>query len=192
MVTRPAKVTPVLPPEATKIKLCLVGDSQVGKTQFCKGFQDNFSATYEPTIGSDYYMKNVKLGKNSYQFNVWDLSGDVNYIEVRNEFYKESQALIIMFDITKKASFDALDMWLREASKNGGENLPVFVVGNKVDLADANSQEHRAVMKSEALKLASEHDISYFETSAKENLNITELMQHIMSKVYDNLYQKSQ
>ena len=47
-------------------------------------------------------------------------------------------------------------------------------------------------MKSEALKLASEHDISYFETSAKENLNITELMQHIMSKVYENLYRKSQ
>jgi GTPase SAR1 family protein len=40
-----------------------------------------------------------------------------------------------MFDITRKASFDALDMWLREASKNGGENLPVFVVGNKSDLA---------------------------------------------------------
>lgn len=54
---------------------------------------------------------------------------------MRNEFFKESQALILMFDITRKASFDALDMWLREASKNGGENLPVFVVGNKSDLA---------------------------------------------------------
>jgi DnaJ family protein C protein 27 len=54
---------------------------------------------------------------------------------VRNEFFKESQALVLMFDITKKATFDALDMWLREASKNGGENLPVFVVGNKSDLA---------------------------------------------------------
>jgi len=109
-------------------------------------------------------MKNVKLGKNSYQFNVWDLSGDVNYIEVRNEFYKESQALIIMFDIAKKASFDALDMWLREASKNGGENLPVFIVGNKVDL-----QDQRKVTKNEAEKWVKSRNFGgYFETSSKE------------------------
>lgn len=164
MVTRPAKVAPVLAPESAKIKVCLVGDSEVGKTQFCRGFKDNFSLTYEPTIGSDYFMKNVKMGKNSYLFNVWDLSGDQNYIEVRNEFYKESQVLIIMFDITKKASFDALDMWLREASKNGGENLPVFVVGNKVDM-----QDRRKVTKAEAEKWVKQRNFGgYFETSPKE------------------------
>jgi hypothetical protein len=47
-------------------------------------------------------------------------------------------------------------------------------------------------MRSEAMKLASEHEIEYFETSAKENVNITEVMQHIMSKVYVNLYKKNQ
>ena len=46
-------------------------------------------------------------------------------------------------------------------------------------------------MRSEAMKLASEHEIEYFETSAKENVNITEVMQHIMSKVYVNLYKKN-
>ena len=76
MVSRPGRVQPVVPPEPTKFKLCLVGDSEVGKTQFCEGFNDQFSMSYEPTIGSDYYMRRQKIGKNNYQFNVWDLSGD--------------------------------------------------------------------------------------------------------------------
>ena len=66
-------------------------------------------------------------------FNIFDLAGEQSYLEVRNEFYKESQAVVIMFDVTRKGTFDALDMWIREISKHGGENLPVFVVGNKID-----------------------------------------------------------
>lgn len=69
-----------------------------------------------------------------------------------------------MFDITRKASFDALDMWLREASKNGGENLPVFVVGNKSDLAG-----NRKVQKADAEKWVKARTfVGYFETSPKE------------------------
>ena len=90
MVSRPGKPTPQIPPEPTKIKLCLVGDTEVGKTAFCKGFEEEFPTSYEPTIGSDYYMKKLKIAKGNYQFAVWDLSGQQNYVEVRNEFYKES------------------------------------------------------------------------------------------------------
>ena len=73
------------------------------------------------------------------------MSGDQTYVEVRNEFYKESQAIILMYDIAKRSSFDALDMWIREASKHGGENLPVFVCGNKKDL-----DNKRAIPKADA------------------------------------------
>ena len=90
MVSRPAKVTPSIPPEPTKIKVCLVGDCEVGKTAFCKGFMDDFPTQYEPTVGSDYFMKTQKIGKVNYQFNVFDLSGHINYVEVRNEFFKEA------------------------------------------------------------------------------------------------------
>jgi DnaJ family protein C protein 27 len=62
------------------------------------------------------------------------MSGDPTYIEVRNEFYKESQALVIVYDISRRQTFDALEMWLRELTKHGGENLAIFIVGNKTDL----------------------------------------------------------
>ena len=59
----------------------------------------------------------------------------MTYVEVRNEFYKESNMLFIVFDITSQESFDGIDMWLREVSKNGGEKLPVMLIGTKLDLA---------------------------------------------------------
>jgi len=57
MVQRPGKIAPVPPAEPTKIKVIIVGESEVGKTAFCRGFADNFPDKYVPTIGSDYYMK---------------------------------------------------------------------------------------------------------------------------------------
>ena len=114
-------------PEYQKCKVVLIGECAIGKTSFCKAMSGKeFPADYEPTVGSDFYMKNMALGDGLFQFNVWDLSGDQTYVEVRNEFYKESQAIILMYDIARRSSFDALDMWIREASKHGGENLPVL------------------------------------------------------------------
>ena len=70
----------------------------------------------------------------------WDLAGDPAYVEVRNEFYKDANCLILMCDITSQKSFDQLEMWMREVGKHGGDNvgaLPVAVVGNKLDLASS-------------------------------------------------------
>jgi small GTP-binding protein len=124
---------------------------------------------------------------------VWDTAGQERFHTITQQFYKQAHGMIIAFDLTNRKSFENVRAWIDSIYRHSSDtSLPKVLVGNKVDLADANSQELRAVMKSEAIKLASEHDISYFETSAKENLNITELMQHIMSKVYENLYRKNQ
>ena len=76
----------------------------------------------------------------------------MNYVEVRNEFYKDAQLCIIVTDITDQKSFDGIDMWLREVSKNGGEKLPTIIVGTKTDLS-----KERQVVKSEAKEWASKH-----------------------------------
>jgi small GTP-binding protein len=105
----------------------------VGKTSLCKKFaRDEFDQNEDKTIGSDFYSKTMKVSKGLVAFTLWDLSGDVVYSEVRNEFYKDSHALFIVYDSTNRKSFDAIDMWLREVSKYGGDNLPVVVVASKV------------------------------------------------------------
>ena len=87
-------------------------------------------------------MHSGQFGSKSNQKNVqisfWDLSGDQAYVEVRNEFYKDCNVLIIMCDITSTKSFDAMEMWMREVGKYGAENIgniKTFIVANKSDLA---------------------------------------------------------
>ena len=85
--------------------------------------------------------------------------------------------MIIAFDLTNRKSFENVRAWIDSIYRHSSDtSLPKVLVGNKVDLGDADGQKLRAVAKSEARKLASEHDIEYFETSAKENINITEVM----------------
>ena len=107
------------------------------------------------------------------------MSGDPTYVEVRNEFYKESQALIIMFDVSRRQTFDALEMWLRELTKHGAENanMPIFIVGNKIDL-DAK----RAVQRTEAEKWTTSRKFAgYSEASAKDAKGFLELFGNIAS-----------
>ena len=140
MVTRPARVTPQAPPEVKKLKICLLGDCQIGKTAFAKVFAEKqFPIDYEATVGSDFYVRNMTTVNGLFQFNLWDLSGDAVYAEVRNEFFKESAVLILMYDVTKPKSFSNMDNWLKEAQRSGGENLPIYVVGTKNDLDDRRS-----------------------------------------------------
>ena len=122
-------------------------------------------------------MRNMKTGSGYFQFNLFDMSGDPNYLEVRNEFYKESSALIIIFDVSRRQTFDSLEMWLRELSKHGGENLPIFIVGNKIDL-----DSKRAVQKSEAEKWTHSRKFAgYSEASPKDGNGFLEVFGNIAS-----------
>ena len=176
MLSRPARVNPVIPKEPTKVKLVVVGEPNTGKTAFCKvSAGDEFPSDHDSTVGSDYYMRSGKFAEGVFRFDLYDLSGDQVYLDVRNEFYKEAQAMILFYDMTKKSSFDALDMWLREASRHGGEALPVYVVGNKLDL-----DKKRTVAKFDAEKWAKTRQFAgYFEVSAKDNNGFLQLYQTI-------------
>ena len=102
------------------------------------------------------------------------MSGNPEYVEVRNEFYKESQALMIVYDVGARKSFDALDMWLREASKYGGESLPVWVVGNKSDI-----EGKRAVEKSTAAEWTKSRNFKgYFEVSAMSGISFIYILSY--------------
>ena len=143
MLKRPnPRLKPDTPIEYAKLKIVVVGDCKCGKTQFAKNYCNKiFQEEYESTIGSDFFVQSGKYGRGTLekmvQLSFWDLSGDQSYVEDRSEFYKDAQALIIMCDITNQKSFDNMEMWMREVGKHGGDNvgaLPVFIVGNKMDL----------------------------------------------------------
>ena len=91
--------------------------------------------------------------------------------------------MIIAFDLTNQQSFDSVKPWINSIYKHADPNIAKVLVGNKADLEDK-----RVVTKNQAQQLAAEHDMQYFETSAMQNININEVMQYIMGKVFDNLH----
>ena len=102
-------------------------------------------------------------GTNHVQLTFWDLTGDPGYAEVRNEFYKDSNLLLVCYDITDVQSYSAIDRWVSEVAKNGGEKMPIIICGTKAD------QKSRRCMpienaKSDCLK---KEFAEYYETSAK-------------------------
>lgn len=169
MVERPAgKIMPDPVPEPLKLKVVVVGDQSVGKTSLLKRFaQGKFDPEEEKTIGSDFYTRQYRVTpKGLVQITLWDLSGDPSYVDVRNEFYKDSHVLFIVFDVTNRKSFDAIDMWLREVSKYGGESLQnsTVIIGNKADL-----KTKKQIMKDEGDSWAKQRNFfGYYEVSAAD------------------------
>lgn len=105
-------------------------------------FQEKYSATIavdsakcSQYIGKDridvfIYKKYIYIYKN--KINFWDFSGHPEFLDVRNEFYREAHMLLLVFDLTSKRSFESLDMWVREASDQGASEIPIAIIGNKV------------------------------------------------------------
>merc|ERR1719433_303284 len=110
----------------------------------------------------------MEIRGREFRVNVFDVGGDERYAEVRSEFYKDSNGVLLVFDVTSRRSFQNLDQWMTEVTKNsqGGAALPCAVVAAKVEATP------RAVSEQEARGWASGRKLEYFEVSAALALNV--------------------
>ena len=175
--------------EANSIKVTSMGEGGVGKSclikRYCEG---KFVSRYIATIGIDYGVKPVKVEDLEVRVNFWDLSGHPEFFDVRNEFYKDTQGAMLVYDVTSKKSFKHLADWLDEGSKYGlnPDKATIVVVGNKIDLAEKNGG--RAVAKATAERWASERGFAYFETSAYTGEGVEALFEHLFRAVTKATY----
>ena len=112
------------------------------------------------------------------QVNIWDFSGYKEFLEVRNEFYKEANAIVLVYDTTNQKSFDKLEDWYREAEKCGAERPTVIVCGTKKDMGG-----RRDVSGADAKSWASSKKFRYTEVSAKDGSGIEEMFKELVSIV---------
>ncbi|TYZ57572.1 hypothetical protein PybrP1_009187 [[Pythium] brassicae (nom. inval.)] len=174
---QPQAVLSDKPAAVLRVKIISMGDSGVGKSCVIKRFcEEKFVSKYISTIGIDYGVKPVQVHGEEVRVNFWDLSGLPEFLEVRNEFYKDTQGGILMFDVTSRKSFEALESWLREAAKFGAGKFPCVLCGNKVD-------RMRAVTEDEARAYARAKGFEYFETSACTGVNINDAFHALFSLV---------
>lgn len=158
-----------------RAKVISMGEANTGKSCLIKRYcEQKFVPRYISTIGVDFGVRTVNVDNKEMKVNFWDLSGQSEFVDVRNEFYKDSQGCLLVFDVTSKSSFIALDKWAQECEKHGGNSAFITVVcANKVDLADSGKK--RSVSEVEGQKWAASHGFSYFETSAQSGKNVNEM-----------------
>jgi DnaJ homolog subfamily C member 27 len=158
-----------------------MGEGGVGKSCLIKRYcEEKFVPKYISTIGVDYGVKKVTVDGRLVKVNFWDLAGHPEFFEVRNEFYKDTQGAILVFDITSKRSFEALEMWHKEFTRySGGKKSVVFVVGNKTDLGGKS----RVINESEAKAWAVSHGFKYYETSAANGDGVKDMFNALFGEV---------
>ena len=145
------------------LKTILGGDGGVGKTTLVNSFIDStFEDDYKPTIGVSIMKKSVIFDQWGVQvrLTIFDLAGQQQFMRVRQTYFTGAKAGLLVFDTTRRETFDNIERWYKEAI--GAESdMMLMLIGNKIDLVDI-----RQVSKEEGKALADKLGIIYFETSA--------------------------
>jgi small GTP-binding protein len=143
-------------------KICLLGDAGVGKTSLVYRFIENrFSRDFKSTLGVNLLKKKIKAktvdGTDvDVTGQIWDLGGQSAYKKLRKLYLEGSQGALLVFDITSKKSFLNLDEWVKDLFEGRGNDIPIVLIGNKLDLADKQEvflQDAAAYAKKLGLKL---------------------------------------
>ncbi|XP_034370147.1 dnaJ homolog subfamily C member 27 isoform X2 [Arvicanthis niloticus] len=123
--------------KSLRIKVISMGNAEVGKSCIIKRYcEKRFVSKYLATIGIDYGVTKVQVRDREIKVNIFDMAGHPFFFEVRNEFYKDTQGVILVYDVGQKDSFDALDSWLEEMKQELGpqgnmDNIVFVVCANK-------------------------------------------------------------
>lgn len=150
-------------------KLILGGEGAVGKTSMAHRFvEDSFETDYKATIGTSIMKKECDFESlnSSVRFVIWDLAGQQQFARVRQSYLANARAGILVYDVTRKNTYEKIKDWYDEILSNTKE-ISMILVGNKIDLV-----EDREVSPEEGRELAEGLSLSYIETSAKTGENI--------------------
>ncbi|CAH3042976.1 unnamed protein product [Porites lobata] len=163
-------------------KVLLLGDAGVGKTSLMWRFsEDVFNKTYISTIGIDFKLRTIEVEGKRVRLQIWDTAGQERFHAISVSYYRSAIGIMLVYDITSRRSFENIAKWLRNIDEHAKEDVIKLLVGNKCDLRGP-----RAVKREEGEQLATEYDMSFFETSAKENESIEDafvcMAQEIMEK----------
>jgi len=129
-------------------KIILVGDSGVGKTSIIGRYTKNYNENEKSTIGASYSSKNEKIDDYTISFDIWDTAGQERYKSVNQIFYKEAYICIMVYDITKKNTFQSIkDYWHKAVKENSSNEIIFGVAGNKIDLYEEEEVDQNGVQE---------------------------------------------
>ena len=156
------------------IKLLLIGDSGVGKSSLLVRFaDDSFSQSFLATIGIDFKIRTVKLDGKLIKLQIWDTAGQERFKTITTAYYRGAMGILLVYDVTNPSTFESVTSWVRAIEQHASDSVNKVLLGNKADTAGA-LLEQRRVSTEAGQKIASQHGMKFFETSAKNNVNVEE------------------
>jgi small GTP-binding protein len=169
-------------------KIVLIGDSNVGKTNILsKYLQNEFNPDSKATVGVEFGSKTFNINDNVIKAQIWDTAGTEKYRSITNAYYKGAKGAFVVYDISRKTSFNNIDKWLFDLKNNGDENINIILIGNKIDL-----EHQREVTTEEGEKKAVLNKASFIETSAKNGDNIEKAFNLMIENVYENFKKENE
>merc|ERR1719409_1103770 len=141
-----------------EFKLVLVGDGGVGKTTFVKRHATGeFEKQYNATIGVEVRPMPFFTSKGQIKFNVWDTAGQEKMGGLRDGYYIQAEAAIIMFDVTSRITYKNVPEWYKDIVRVC-EHIPMVLVGNKVDVKDRQ-------VKAQQIQFHRKRNLQYYDLS---------------------------
>jgi len=161
------------------IKICLLGEANVGKTSLVYRFIENkFRGNYKSTLGVNLLKKDMNIKEfGDVSTQLWDLGGQESFRSLRKLYLEGANGALVIYDCTKRSSYEKLEDWILDFKEARG-NEPILLIGNKTDLTDAIK-----VQESEGVELAKRFNMEFMPTSAKTGSNVESAFMEIIKKI---------
>lgn len=168
-------------------KVVLIGDSAVGKSQLLARFARNeFSLDSKATIGVEFQTRTLNIDHKTIKAQIWDTAGQERYRAVTSAYYRGAVGAMLVYDMTKRQSFDHVARWLEELRGHADKNIVVMLIGNKSDLSTL-----RAVSTEDAKEFAQRENLFFLETSALESINVETAFLTVLTEIYRVISKKA-
>ena len=167
-------------------KIILIGDTATGKTNILSKYVNNkFEEDSKATIGVELSTKSFTINNDTINAQFWDTAGQERYKSITKAYFKGALGALVVYDITKKDTFENVDKWINDLKVSADEKISILLIGNKNDL-----ENKREVSKENGEMKGKEYGIAFMETSALNGNNIELAFKTLVEQVYNKCHKE--
>jgi len=167
------------------LKYIIIGDAAVGKSNLLLRYvHGQFKPEYQLTIGVEFGAKNINISSKVFRIQIWDTAGQENFRSITRAYYKNSVCALVVYDISSRDSFNNVTSWIEDCKNQSPKTIFMVLVGNKCDLEDKRQDSYE-----EGKELADKNEMLFFESSAKDGINVDEIFENSAKEIAKKIEQ---